>query len=337
MTWLDATACRRPLVIVEDHFYHTAELVDAIARARPDLVAQITAIALDRAGPDTDAAVADCRRSHPALRVVAPCPGDEPLTADDTRSAVACARMIARQLRPGGVIVQDVQLTTLPFVPADRWWETIYFAATVRGLFADRPPQVRFLSNKRGYAATFGRDLAEAGFDPRDVMDKAALDDSVVPTIIRLVDAAFPMTLSATLAGDARSWRVSTHERRELASRLDLLLWIDPDGWELAGRLVAADGLPLRADSHEAASWLALISDRLARGDGLPVLGVGKRVGPRGVERAEATNIAARHIHTLRGRLRDGAAIVTVQHAYRLNSGLDVGICQSARTSGHLP
>src|SRR5581483_7245583 len=98
MTWLDATVERRPLVIVEDHFYHTAELVDAIARARPDLVAQITAIALDRAGPDTDAAVADCRRAHPDLRVVAPvarCPEVEPLTADDTRSAVACARVIA--------------------------------------------------------------------------------------------------------------------------------------------------------------------------------------------------------------------------------------------------
>lgn len=336
MTWLDATVERRPLVIVEDHFYHTAELITAIANVRTDVISQITAIVLDRAGPDTEAAVAECRREHPALRVVAPIAGTagvEPLTADDTRSAVACARMIARHVRPGGVIVQDVQLTTLPFVPADRWWETIYFAATVRGLFADRAPHIRFLSNKRGYAATFGRDLAEAGFDPRDVMDKAALDDSVVPTILRLVDAAFPMTLSAAVAGlDRTSWRASAHEaeRRELASRLDLLLWIDRDGCELAGRLVEPR-LALRADSHEAASWLALVTDRVAGGDGLPVLGVGKRIGPRGVERAEATNLAARHIHTLRGRLRDAGAIVTAQHAYRLHSGLDVGVCRPAR------
>src|SRR6185295_9881186 len=97
------------------------------------------------------AAVADCRRRYPALRVVAAVagpPGDA-LTADDTRDAAACARLIARQLRPGGLLVQDIQLSTLPFVPADRWWESIYLAATVRGLFADRPPQVRFLSNKR--------------------------------------------------------------------------------------------------------------------------------------------------------------------------------------------
>jgi hypothetical protein len=339
MSWLDAPVERRPLVVVEDHLYHTAELVAALAAVRPDLVAQTTAIALDRAGPDTDAAVADCRRQHPALLVVAPVAGEagvERLTAADTRDPAACARLIARHLRPGGLLVQDVQLSTLPFVPADRWWESIYVAATVRGLFADRPPQVRFLSNKRGYAATFGRDLAEAGFDPRDVMDKAALQASVVPTIVRLVDAAFPMALSVALAGGRRTWRASSHdaERRELARRLDVLVWVDASGCELSGRAVdvaaPARGLAVRAGSHEAASWLALVTDRLDRGDGLPVLGVGERVGPRGVDRAEATNLAARHVHTLRSRLRDGAAIVTANHAYRLRDDLDVGLCQPA-------
>ncbi|HEX7841052.1 MAG TPA: hypothetical protein VF469_26425, partial [Kofleriaceae bacterium] len=63
-------------------------------------------------------------------------------------------------------------------------------------------------------------------------------------------------------------------------------------------------------------------------GAGLPVVGVGERVGPRGVDRAEATNLAARHIHTLRGRLRDAGAIVTARHAYRVRDDLDVGICQ---------
>ncbi|HEY0478911.1 MAG TPA: hypothetical protein VGD37_15435 [Kofleriaceae bacterium] len=344
MQWLDAPIQRRPLVVVEDHFYHTAELVGAIAARRPDLVSQITAIALDRAGPDTDAAVLECRRQHPALRVVAPVAGapgghddddDARVTAADTRDAAACARLIARHLRPGGVLVQDVQLTTLPFVPADRWWESIYLAATVRGLFADRPPQVRFLSNKRGYTATFGRDLADAGFDPRDVMDKTELDASVVPTLVRLVDAAFPMALRAALgAAEPTTWRAASHdaERRALASRLDLMLWIDPNGWELAGRLVdvaaPARGLALRAASHEAASWLALVTDRLERGDGLPVIAVGERVGPRGVDRAEATNLAARHVHTLRGRLRDAGAIVTAHHAYRLRDDLDVAICR---------
>ncbi|HEX3759269.1 MAG TPA: hypothetical protein VHW23_11205 [Kofleriaceae bacterium] len=336
MTWLDAPVERRPIVVVEDHLYHTGELVDAVAALRPALVGQITAIALDRAGPDTDAAIADCRRQHPALCVVAP-------TADDLRDAAACARLAARLLRPGGLLVQDVQLTTLPFVPADRWWESIYLAATVRGLYADRPPQVRFLSNKRGYAATFGRDLADAGFDPRDVMDKAALEASVAPTLARFVDTAFPMALTVSLcrarSGDRRTWRASAHdaERRELSAGLDLLVWADPAGWELGGRLVQRDagargssGLLALRPGHEAASWLALVTDRLDRGDGLPVVAVGERVGPPGVERAEATNLAARHVHTLRGRLRDPGAIVTAHHAYRLRDDLDVGVCRPA-------
>lgn len=330
---------------MEDHFYHTAELVAGLAAVRPDLIAQITAIALDRPGPDTDAAVAECRRRHPGLCVVAATAGGgtgagpggaERLTAADTGDLAACARRIARHLRPGGVLVQDIQLTTLPFVPADRWWESIYLAATVRGLYADRPPQVRFLSNKRGYTATFGRDLAEAGFDPRDVMDKAELATSVVPTLVRAVDAAFPLAISAVLAGELRTGRAQSldAERRELANRLDLILWTDPDGWELGGRLVALDaparGLPLRPASHEAATWRALVADRLARGDGLAVIGVGERVGPRGVDRAEATNLAARHVHALRGRLRDPGALVTLRHRYRLRDDLDVAICEPA-------
>src|SRR3954462_7084579 len=107
MTWLDAPGERRPLAGGEDHLSHTAELVSALAAARPDLVGQVTAIALDRAGPDTDAAVADCRRQHPALHVVAPVApvfGVDPLTAADTRDAAACARLIARHLRPGGLL-----------------------------------------------------------------------------------------------------------------------------------------------------------------------------------------------------------------------------------------
>jgi hypothetical protein len=340
MNWLDAPVERRPLVVVEDHLYHTAELAGALAAARPDLIAQLTAIALDRPGPDTDAAVADLRARHPALRVVArtataPADATAQLAADDTRDAAACARLIARHLRPGGLVVQDVQLTTLPFVPADRWWESIYLAATVRGLYAECPPAVRFLSNKRGYTATFGRDLAEAGFDPRDVMDKAALD-AAVATLARHVDTAFPMALAvARAAGGRGTWRAAAHdaERRGLARDLDLLLWVDPAGWELAGRLVApgptARGLALRP-GHEATSWLALLTDRFDRGDGLPVVGVGERVGPPGVERAEATNLAARHVHTLRGRLRDPGALITAHHAYRLRDDLDTAICRPA-------
>jgi hypothetical protein len=71
---------------------------------------------------------------------------------------------------------------------------------------------------------------------------------------------------------------------------------------------------------------MALIEDRLRGGSGLSVIGVGERLSEPGAERAEITNVAARHIHTLRGRLRAGDAIVTANHAYQISGDLSVAL-----------
>ena len=333
MTWLGATGLeRRPLVFVEDHLYHTTEVLEALDRARPDLLAQITVCALDRSGPDTDAALADWGRRFPDVQVLASAstgshPAVMPLAPDAVRDAPALARRLAALLRPGGLLVQDIQLSTLPFIPADRWWESIYIAATVRGLFADRAPRVRFMSNKRGYAATFGRDLLDAGFDPRDVMDKAAVGDVIVPTVAAAIDEAFP----AWLRAGGRRYVVATDEasRREIEAAMDLVVWRVDESIGVSGRLVADERLALRAVSHEAASWAALVEDHLAGGAGLAVQDVGRRVGPPEAERAELSNVAARHVHALRARLRDAAAIVTADHRYRLRADVRAGVVDS--------
>jgi hypothetical protein len=347
MTWLDAPGFeRRPVVFVEDHLYHTTEMLSAVAARRPDLLSQITVCAIDRGGPDTAATVRDWLREYPELQIVAAVettPGVDFLAPADIADATSFARLIARLLRPGGILVQDVQLSTLPFLPADRWWESIYLAATVRGLFAERPPTVRFLSNKRGYSATFGRELADAGFDPRDVMDKSDLTFSVVPAVGALVDRAFPLALDALApATGRRRWLIADHEseRRDVDRAFDLVLWERSDELELGGRLLG-DGhtdtrTRLRPQRHEVRTWQALIEDRLAGGHGLAVAAVGARIGPPDAERAELSNLAARHIHTLRSRLTDSAAIVTADHAYRLGDRVSAGRV-TRPTSGHLP
>ncbi len=309
------------MVFVEDHLYHTGEVLDAVAARAPDLLRHTTVCAIDRPGPDTDATVADWLRRHPDLQVVAATPSADRVRsiADaELQSAPAFATLIAGLLRPGGVLVQDVQLATLAFVPADRWWESIFVAATVRGLFADRAPTVRFLSNKRGYTATFGRDLMAAGFDPRDVIDKAEVATVGVPAVASLVDRLFDLDLEIRQPpAGPRALRVSDGDRQDLEHELDLLLWPVADGFELGGRLVEKR-VPLRAGGHEGDTWCALIRDLIDDGQGLAVTAVGERVGPPMAGRAELTNIAARHVHTLRSRLRDGSAIVTAQHTYRL-------------------
>jgi hypothetical protein len=335
MAWLGEPEFeRRPLVFVEDHLYHTTELLAALHELRPDLLAETTVVALDRRGPDTTAAVSDWLGRYGTLQVVAAVDaGDRRLTiaASDVADASAFARLVARLPRPGGILIQDVQLGTLPFVPADRWWESIYTAATVRGMFPSAPPTIRFLSNKRGYTATFGRDLAEAGFDPRDVMDKSELRSAVVPAVAKLFDRSFPRRLDAVVPpAAARRWPVADSDaaRREVEAALDLVLWRVSDGWELGGRAVAAaDGrVSFRAGAPEAETWSHLIADALAARAGLPIVGVGERIGPPDAGRAELTNVAARHIHTLRSRLSNGALIETVNHTYRIAVRARIGV-----------
>ena len=173
MNWLDESGSeRRPLVFVEDHLYHTVDLLTAVREARPRLLDHVAVAVLDRPGPDTDAAVKSCATAFPEVAIVTP-------SASDIANTASFSKWVGRRMRPGGLLVQDVQLGTLPFIPADRWWESIYLAATIRGMFPDRPPAVRFLSNKRGYGATFGGEMLEAGFDPRDVMEKTDLAGTV--------------------------------------------------------------------------------------------------------------------------------------------------------------
>ena len=53
-------------------------------------------------------------------------------------------------------------------------------------------------------------------------------------------------------------------------------------------------------------------------------------LAPPGAGRPELTNVAARHLHTLRGRLEDPAAILTAHHTYRLCERLIVGLAEEA-------
>jgi len=321
MTWVGATGfARRPLVVVEDHLHHVSELLDVLSEAE---IRQTTVVCLDRPGPDTTRITASWLERYPGLQVAARTGGGTGLDPAVFDEAHRFCKTVAGMLRPGGLLLQDIPLATLGFIPPDRWWESIYLANTVRGMFAGTQPACRFLSNKRGYEATFGRDLLDAGFDPRDVMDKSDLRGMVVPVVRSYLNRAFPLVLQIPGAPDAAVAKTE-EDRREIESQLDLAVW-QGEPVEIGGRLLDGKRLSFKTGSQEAVTWLELIEDRLEGGEGLPVVDVGARIAPEGAGRAEITNLAARHIHGLRNRLKDGGAIMTAHHAYRLAEGVRVG------------
>lgn len=325
---------RRPLVVVEDHLYHIDLLLDLLQRHEPSLASRLTVVCLERAGPDTQAAVVRWAKAHPQVQVLADA---EPASPQRHRSlphavlgsANAYARTLAELLAPRGLLLQDIQLQTLRFVPADQWWETIYLANTVRGMFAERPPQCVFLSNKRGFHATFGKDLLSVGFDPRDVLHKDEVPQALVPLLRRRLHDAFPLSLHASDREEPQWLTRDPEELPQLSARLDLVVWEDRAAkLALSGRALrgsGADRLELPAHGHEALTWRALVQARLEGRPGLPTRTLGERVAPELALPAEQSNAAARHVYALRRRLKDADGLATIDHCYALAPELAVG------------
>ncbi len=326
--------------------YHIDRLLEVLARDAPEMLAWLCVVCLDRPGPDTDQAVARWLRDHPTL-LVASCPqAIATLLANRDRERyitldpeifdqhIHCCRALAALVRPGGLLLQDIQLETLAFIPRDRWWESIFLASGIRGTFAERPPTGRFLSNKRGYAATFGCDLIDAGFDPRDVLDKDDLDHVMVPVLRRFLEQSMPFRLRALEStGSVLETCLASADRTVVEASLDLVLWPTESSFELGGRAIVAAGrrarVRLKRGCPEVMTWLALVADRLGSHTGLAVRNVGRRIAPEHAGRAEITNCAARHIHALRARLANGGKwISTVDHTYRLNRACAIGLVE---------
>lgn len=346
MSWLFGEgARRRPLVFVDDHLYHIGETLELLARQAPELLRLLTAVCLDRPGPDTRRAVAAWLAGHPTVRVAACASREElaspprsdvverftPLPDDVFSRPLALSETVRDLLRPGGLLLQDVQLETLAFIPRDRWWESFrHLAVNVRGMFAERPPACWFLSNKEGYRATFGTDLARAGFDPEtSVLDKRQLGAVLVPGLRRFLAERLPLRLQVTAGGRAlHDTAVGPEDRPAAESALDLVLWRHGDRLCLGGRALGGGRLRFKPGAVEGATWQALIDDRIDRpqGAGVATAAVGRRLAPEDAGAAEISNCAARHILKLRQRLDDRAAIqTTAEHTYRLDDRLRLG------------
>jgi len=346
VNWFDKnTFPPRPLVIIEDHVYHISELIKNMRQDFSDLTRNVTIVCLDRPGPDTDEAVGEWLDLNPELQVASRIDAENDFSELANRLFFLPKRVFQNQnefcqtvagfLRNGGLLLQDIELESLEFIPRDRWWETTYLASTVRGIFGDGSIHCAFFSNKRGYEATFGAELLAAGHDPRDVLNKLEPARIVLPFLENHLNKNFPWFMKWCESGSGlvptETCRVSSEIKlqEEINDCMDVVCWPSINGTaKLCGRSVAGKQscVQLPDTSKEVATWTALVEAALNGQPGVEVIEVGKYVAPAGALRPELTNAAARLIHTLRKRLLDGQDIVTVDGRYRFRDGLRVAI-----------
>ena len=339
MNWLETSGFRqKPIVIIEDHTYHLMEILESLQRHNSSWPAHITVVSLDRPGLDTSRAAVDWLERFPELQVVSTLSGLKGPLAPDLAGRFLVldenlfanhhlfCKTMAQLLRHDGLLLQDIQLDTLKFLCRDEWWTSIYLASTIRGMFPQRTPSCRFMSNKTGFGIGFGRDLMDAGFDPREVIDKSQLGALITGVLDDFMDQAFPLELEICSGHDEPvSFQVNREDRETMEAALDLIWWEDRHaGPELSGRMVSGKK-QLRPKTQEQISWKTLIDDYFDAGSGVPIDEVGQRLAAEDALRAERTNAAARHIHSLRARLSENDAILTENSAYSLNRELLIG------------
>lgn len=337
----------RPIVVVEDHFHHISKLTETISRLAPELFDSLTIVCLDRPGPDTTESIRELTDRHRTLQFAVAIQDNTLSESVANRvyelpdsvfaNQLDYCRTVASLLRPEGLLIQDIELESLTFVPKDRWWESTFLATAIRGIFGSDPISCSFFSNKRGYEATFGAELLAAGHDPRDVLNKNDLEEVVVPTISRFLRERFCWTLTYGQSLEDQPVSVlltqSEREYRWLQEELDLIIWPEfNQSVRVGGRLFQkAEGHSLSAGGNEAITWMELAKAFLAQ-QGVSTHKLGERIAAPGAAKAETTNSAARHIHALRKRLQNSNAILTIDGEYRLGDSYRVGIVERSRT-----
>ena len=290
--------------------YHTAEMLEAMARVAPELLAWTTVCSVDNPGPDTAAAIAGWLRRFDGVQVAARvdvrdvsagpiAAACRPIGGGDARRRRRRSRgWSPRSCCPTACWCRTStsrrSASSLPIAGGNRSTSRRRCGACSRST----SPRCASCRTSAATAATFGRDLMEAGFDPRDVMDKSEL--GIVHSCRRScadLDARLPLELvtsgasRADAGGGAR--RRAARDRRAAGSRRLGRERPGRAGRPPAGR---AGDVPRRTRT-KGLTWQQLIGERIADGPGVPVLDVGQRLAEAGAERAELSNLAARHVH----------------------------------------
>ncbi len=351
MTWLCEEGLeRRPIIVVEDHLNHLSDICRRLRAEQPELLRLVTLVGLDQRGPDTRRDVRRWLRDYPAIQVAAHLTVEDgrqlaerhpgrllPIRSELLESAAPTelAELIAGLLRPGGFLLQDVQLETLRFIPADRLWLSIRILTTrVRDSVPGRPPVCWFMSNKKNPFQGVRQSLKDLGFEPDQFLDKDDLEGEVTSTFQDFLEEAMPFSLRVTKHGELiGDTVVGEEDLPDVMNGVDLALWQTNDTLlRLGGRSVKGEVLERQFDSIDGRAWRELVVDRFGQRAGVPTRRFGElrsRETPDDVDydemqiSARGTRLAHRMRTVLRGDPK--SVLETRDGTYRLADHLRVG------------
>ena len=350
MTWLFENPFeRRPIVIVEDHLNHLDDICEQLQADQPGLFRLITLVGLDAGGPDTRQDVNRWLRIYPEVKVAAHLASEDaqqlvgqfpdrllPIPSELLKSSgpIGLSELLAGLVRPGGFLLQDVQLDNLHFIPADRKWESIRLLTTqVRALIPGRPSVVWFMSNKSNpFHEVYGA-LTGLNFDPNHFLDKDDLARRVISVFLEFLEESMPFSLRVTQDdGAIYETAVGEEDLLDVMNGVDLALWQTDTALRLGGRLIKGDVLDRKVDSAEGRAWQALVVDRFGERTGVETKRFGELKAPKELdERYDSIEIngwGSRLAWGLRSLLQavdPKTLIETRDGTYRLSDRLQVG------------
>jgi hypothetical protein len=227
---------------------------------------------------------------------------------------------LGKMLRPGSLMLLDIELEPLEFVPADEPWRSLdlvpWFRGSCRGLC------IKLFTNKSFVATKLIGVLQQSNLSD-DVLDKEQIAEEVVPELIEFVSRAFPWTLRSK---QPNALSIGPLDTDDVAEHFDLVVGPEENGqvW-IGGRIVEKRFKVNPKDSDEADAWKLLAEDQLKEHVGVSA----KELFPTVV-----LEHRPQRVHRMRGKLKgdfgnaDQGAIRTGDGAYRLDAQLRVGIVE---------
>ena len=339
MSWIKPrNLYRKPLVIVEDSLKDLTKLLATFSKTDPEIMGNLTAVCVAPEGTDTSESVKGWIATYPRLQVAA-CVQTESASEGSrvlniqrfVSQDLELSRVLTELLMPGGVLLQDIHLDSLPFFRSDNPWAACFALANhCRGFCREKKDLNYAFMSKMEFPAGFTAQVVLRKFDATWVFNK--LDGTrmlrCIPDHIR---EEFPWWLRFRGYDRKSPLAISRKKSTEAAvsREFDFVLWPRSSSlYELMGRgvnLERTSALQARTQLFKALKML--VDDSLIDGPGVSAQELfALHSNPPEQPTVEyCKGFAARLIGNVKGRLKDGDRIDNVGSAtYKFDERFEV-------------